>query len=654
MNGGCAGTGAGIRREIELDLGGSSSLEADGLSWGNSETGSSSEVRQHEKTNVLLEPRDDISLAALEDLMVIVDIEGTFNEDEAPKALQRRTEGATILGKSKDEQWCLRASAETGTSLDARVDSPTVAKVDTLLRFANPVGTTERKATSGAGSGSQATVAFALPRDRHLVENTTFRLVAGRAASKLLVVTGSSGPEACTTVIGSSNGEGTARRPGLDNLVAGSVSTAQSTTCYAGPALGMRSIRSRASSCELTAPEVATANTASACSGTTSQKITGLVKATCDVGDKGARTMGVDDTWHRHYSSLLAYFKETGECCGMSRILRKWLTVQRKRFHDGELEPWKVAALNCAGVNWMVKTQESTDSLESIKRFEQMGEARRWKHGFDKVKAFYDQYGHLHYFHAVVKEDSTHDFDLLTRWDLQQRVEHKKYLQRQPTSMIQGRVDLLSSIHFFDWQSQYEWNRAFDQVLAFFNKHGHLVFDKEAYCLRKVKEWRVWSAKQRRDYERLKNGHDSKFLTSQRVHALNSIGFFHAMEKQMYRFFIARLKLFRETSGSCCVLTPENYEDATGDREAAMWLKAQREEYCRFIQNPDASYLTGRALQRLSVLGVDLTSELDKSRTSSSPIHTAKDALCKAVPSSGELSVPAAPTTSYRSRQRES
>jgi hypothetical protein len=659
MKGGCAGTGARAERVIEFGLEGSNSThEADALSWGKSETGARVEVRQREKCNFLLELRGDISLAALEDNMVVVEIEGTLDkEEEVRKALPRRTEGVQNVGKSQDERWCLFASVETARSLDDRVDSPSVAAVETFLPFTNPVGTAETKTTDGASSRGKAFVALAL-RGGKLLETSIARTVVGRVVPDQLVATGSSVQESYSTTACSSKGERPARRPGVDSPAARSVPTAQSTTFHSGLALGSRSIGSLTSNCDFSAPEVTTDDSAST-SGKSSQESSGLVKSTSHVGNNGSRALCVDKTWHRHYSSILSCYKETGECRVESRELKNWLTVQREQFHNGVLAPWKVEALNCVGINWIAKSQERVGGLDSdsIEFFMHWGLAHHWKHNFDKVKAFYDQYGHLHYFHAVCEGDSSHDFNQLTRWDVQQRVEYKKYLKRQPTSMVQGRVNMLRSIHFFDWQEQYGWNHSFEQVLAFFNKHGHLVFGKEAYSPQKVKDWSVWSAKQRRGYVRLKNGRKSTFLNPSRVQALNRIGLFHPIEKQMYRFVIARLKVFRETSGSYRILSPEKYEDATGDSETALCLKATREEYSRFLENPVASYLTRRAINRLFVLGIDLTSGEDDacSRRSTTNIHTDAGAACKAgQTSAGEQSAPAARNFSNRSMQCES
>ncbi|CAB9511501.1 expressed unknown protein [Seminavis robusta] len=318
------------------------------------------------------------------------------------------------------------------------------------------------------------------------------------------------------------------------------------------------------------------------------------------------------EQWMATFRQVEAFHHKYGHLC-FSQETERWESVVR--WTTWEKHVWAEFSKHQLGLPNDL-SQERIDLLDGIKFFVSTSESHQWKRQFDEIRSFYDEYGHLHYVDSL-GEKSTKDIDRWQEWDQEQRMEYSKFKRREPSSLTVGRVVLLSHINFLDWRkdcewnkSRHKWNQSCDEIKAFFEKHGHLIFgEEEGHTEQDIKRWKVWTAKLRDDFANLKGGRKSEYLTHELAGSLEKIGLFLPEEEQETNLYMAWLKRFRETRPIDGIMTPEEFEEASGDRRTALWLQEQREKCRRFLlQNPKAPTLNDR-LQRIVALGFDLGQE---------------------------------------------
>jgi hypothetical protein len=215
--------------------------------------------------------------------------------------------------------------------------------------------------------------------------------------------------------------------------------------------------------------------------------------------------------WNKSFMKLQQYHAIYGNCnvTRNSAIpdaikLCKWVNRQRATYHKGELEEWKVLALNRLGMDWNAHSGTST-----------------WQKYYHELKNFHAQHGHI-------QVPYTSKYSDLYSWLKRQREHYKNFVEQADSSEINAeRVRLLEQLGM-TWAptsanrvSDGNFRQLFQELKDYYNQHGHVKFP------RNDKGKLASFVKQQRQYYKTykENGfQDTQNMDTDRVNLLESLG----------------------------------------------------------------------------------------------------------------------------------
>lgn len=145
----------------------------------------------------------------------------------------------------------------------------------------------------------------------------------------------------------------------------------------------------------------------------------------------------------------------------------------------------------------------------------------QWLHQYQQLVQFNESFGHCH-----VPITFPHN-QVLARWVKRQRYQHKRMKEGKPSAISKARIQMLEALGFIWDAHAVGWEEKFNVLVAWMKERGHSKLDMSDP---KSAQLSTWMKCQRRQYKLLHSGEPSH-MTTDRIDALNSIGFVWTKEK---------------------------------------------------------------------------------------------------------------------------
>lgn len=195
-----------------------------------------------------------------------------------------------------------------------------------------------------------------------------------------------------------------------------------------------------------------------------------------------------------------------------------------------------------------------------------------WQNKFRKVAEFKQIHGHFRI------ADCIKDSRELVSWVYNQR---RSKLDGDSKLLTNDKINLLDSIGFI-WEFQNSWEEHFDDLIEFYNKHGHFRVPYRINGSRELSAWVYALRKTKKDG-------DTRLLTKDKINLLDSLGFIWEKPKSKWDKYITHLLEFHSKNGHCNV--PLKYDEIKG---LGTWVYAMRKR---------KDTLTQEKVERLDSLG---------------------------------------------------
>ncbi|KAG7365748.1 helicase domain protein [Nitzschia inconspicua] len=139
-----------------------------------------------------------------------------------------------------------------------------------------------------------------------------------------------------------------------------------------------------------------------------------------------------------------------------------------------------------------------------------------------------------------------------------------------------------------------QWGGRFQELLFFYQKHGHLLVPHSYPPNQKLAQW---VKRQRHQYKRKQLGHRST-LTEERERQLLEVGFIFDSHRAAWHSRFETLKAFHVANGHCTI-QPTLLEDGPS---LSVWIKHQRRQYV-LLMNGEKSTMTEERITALNSIG---------------------------------------------------
>ena len=281
--------------------------------------------------------------------------------------------------------------------------------------------------------------------------------------------------------------------------------------------------------------------------------------------------------------------KEISDFSNLSKLSR-WTATQRKLHRKGELDEYKVYALEQVDFDF--------DPVES-----------RWKAMYQALLDFVKEHGHakVPYNYGFVgpndekkrkkMENKGKDpGDLsLGSWVKRNQYQYKRFIDGKTSEMTQERVDLLTKAGFIFNRREEAWMERLKEIQDYKKKWGHCnVKPTENAPLAE------WIRDQRSRYNEYKNSPDRSSLSQRQVQLIEEVGLDVTDKRESkWQLRIDELLDFRCRHGHCRV--PNNYPN---NQSLSSWCKRQRQNYRQHIQGQETP-LTPDRINQLERIGFE-------------------------------------------------
>ncbi len=239
--------------------------------------------------------------------------------------------------------------------------------------------------------------------------------------------------------------------------------------------------------------------------------------------------------WQRWIGELKIFFRESGNFDvpedGRHRALAKWVGYLRNRNAGGLLEEDRKRELDEIGFTW-------TTDREPV-----------WETWFARLLEFKAEHSH-----TLVPLGSPEDAPL-ARWVSTQRIAKRR------GKLDPERIRRLSEVDF-DWEPHdTKWATHFENLKVYHSTNGHWDPNDERAEETKLANW----------IEKQRSSYRQSALSSERMNALNQIGFPWTPDRRRWEQQYARLSSYLKLHG----VFPEN-ENSPEERSLIRWMSAQR------------------------------------------------------------------------------
>jgi len=212
----------------------------------------------------------------------------------------------------------------------------------------------------------------------------------------------------------------------------------------------------------------------------------------------------------------------------------------------------------------------------------------KWLAKLEELKTYKLQYGD-----CVVPRGYPENPHLAT-WVAEQRKQYKLLRDGRPSNISQERIDLLNDLDF-TWNAQEAaWDRSFQVLKTFQQKHGHCHVPNNQPQYRKLG---LWVKEQRRHYSLLRQGKPSQ-MTQERCKILNSVGFCWNTSEATWLERLKQLTAYQNEYGDCNV--PKGFEE---NPELSNFVQNQRKQFKQYVKGENSGGMTRERIHALQQIG---------------------------------------------------
>jgi len=223
---------------------------------------------------------------------------------------------------------------------------------------------------------------------------------------------------------------------------------------------------------------------------------------------------------------------------------------------------------------------------------------RTWMHRFEELRAYRALHGHCNVPRVFPSNPS------LASWVHNQRKDYKRLRTDRKSAMTPTRVRYLEEMGF-EWNQQgANWDRRFDELVAFKAKEGHTNVPQRYGENAALGRW----VNTQRLQQRLRKQGQNSDMTEERYQRLSELGFVWYVkgpDQWMDRFH--ELEAYKRKFGNCDV--PSRY---TANRKLGRWVSFQRTQY-RLKKANQHNHLTEERAKALDQLGFSWTAPCQSS-----------------------------------------
>jgi hypothetical protein len=276
--------------------------------------------------------------------------------------------------------------------------------------------------------------------------------------------------------------------------------------------------------------------------------------------------------------------------------------MQRKLFRKGQLEEYKIHALN--------QIQFDFDPVES-----------RWRAKYNALVSFVKEHGHARvpYNYGASsnsncngdktgesKRDTSHDEDdadsNLGSWVKRQQYQYKRFQDGKSSEMTSERIQLLEDVGMVWNRREESWMDRYRQLQEYKKKYGHINVQQTQNS-----QLLDWVRDQRSRYNDHKLNPRQSTLTKKQVQLLEEIDLCSLDKRETkWQQKIDELLAFRATHGHCYV--PHQYPK---NQALSNWCKRQRQNYRLHLEQQE-SPLSLERIQQLINIGFEFELPADR------------------------------------------
>lgn len=294
---------------------------------------------------------------------------------------------------------------------------------------------------------------------------------------------------------------------------------------------------------------------------------------------------------------------------GLAKLSR-WVGTQRKLHRQGQLEEYKVHALEAI--------QFDFDPTET-----------RWRNQYQALVGYFNVHGHskvpYNYGPSSNAESGSNEpngdaaaSSSLGAWVKRQQYQYKRFQDGKSSEMTPERIKLLEGVDMVWYRRDKSWMDRYKELQDYKEQHGHIrVHPTENASLvewirdqrSRYKEYLRLGRRgtQERDEDELKGrspndlSSSSPALNKSQAKLIEEIGLDALVDKRegKWQKHIDQLLTFRSVHGHC--LVPNQYPKNQG---LATWCKRQRQTYRLHLQGKDTP-LTSERIDQLKMMGFE-------------------------------------------------
>lgn len=234
------------------------------------------------------------------------------------------------------------------------------------------------------------------------------------------------------------------------------------------------------------------------------------------------------ESWNSNYLLLKQYvndhdgaFPPMNDATTDGIRLGQWLSNQRNHYKNGTLSVSRQNKLSMLGFFWDGITQH-------------------WEFRYRQAQSYFIEHGHLCLF---LQRDGTSPKEL-SNWLSQQRIVYQK------GALSPQQVHRLENIGMIWDVRTYLWDQMYQEAVAFYRKHGHLLVSKTS-GMSENSRLGQWLSTQRAEYRSRKN----PLFTQDRIQKLEAIGMVwdaSVDSKLLWESWYNKAKDFFEDNGHLC------------------------------------------------------------------------------------------------------
>ena len=285
-----------------------------------------------------------------------------------------------------------------------------------------------------------------------------------------------------------------------------------------------------------------------------------------------------DRKWTDMISRLQSFYYEAGHSLvpkdHPDRQLYKWtLSVRRNYRHQalGYCRKQSVQELVVMGEDDKKVIQKrqvlSKDKLLMLQEldFPWDVQAILWKRRYEQLLEYKQEHGHSHV------PANCREYPGLGVWVRNQRREHRKLLDEEPSTLSQERLDALESLGF-KWYTPHAraWEARFQELVAFKKQHGHAHVPEVYHDNPPLGQWCM---NQRTNYKLYCSGEPTG-MTAERIEKLQEIGFAFSLRETRWLSMKDRLKAYYDQHGHIKIAVSD-----AENNDLRIWLRVQRYLY---------------------------------------------------------------------------